>query len=264
MESTFAIPGAVALVEWLLAAALYTFGWYQTKTNADQVADSLALAGLVTALAGVAWLTWDVAANLWLARSSLATELAVSMLAIQLLLSRRRTERLSTLLILAFAIPVQAYAVARLWWQIEVVPSSTGLLPFWAVFRTLTGVVGYASLATCAALIILSYILARMKNKVSGDRLTAAAGLPALEWRSCQIALIALSISLWVGLIRSWWGLGQVMVAGSSWALVSWLLLVAGTYGLVQGAFPRRLARALVVLAGAVGLAAVLMLAGTA
>jgi hypothetical protein len=262
MESIFAIPGAVALVEWFLAAALYTLGWYRTKTNADQVADGLALAGLVTALAGVAWLTWDVAANLWLARSSLATELAVSILAIQLILSRRRTERLSTLLTLAFAIPVQAYAVGRLWWQVEVVPS-TGLLSFWTAFRTLTGVVGYASLATSTALIILSFVLARMKNKVPGDRLTAAVGLSALVWRSCQIALIALSVSLWAGLIRSWWGLGQVMVDGLGWALVSWLLLVAGTYGLVQGAVFRGLARALLVLACAVGLVAVLMLAGT-
>jgi hypothetical protein len=261
MESTYAIPGAVALVEWLLAAALYTFGWYRTKYNSDQVADGLAVAGLVTALAGVAWLTWDVAANLWSARSSLATELAVSMLAIHMILSRRRTERLSTLLTLAFVIPVQAYAVGRLWWQVEVVPS-TELLPFWTAFRTLTGVVGYASLAAGAALITLSYILAWMKGKIPVDRLTAAAGLPALEWRSCQIALIALSISLWAGLIRSWWGLGQVIVDGSGWALVSWLLLVAGTYSLVQGAVPRGLARALLVLACAVGLAAALMMAG--
>jgi hypothetical protein len=261
MDSVYAIPGAVALVEWLLAAALYTVGWYRTRYDSNQVADGLALAGLVTALAGVVWLTWDVGANLWLARSSLATGLAVSTLAVHLALSHRRTERLSSLFTLAFAIPVQAYAVGRLWWQVEVVPS-TEVLPFWTALRTLTGLVGYGSLTTGVALITLSYIVARMKSRISVDRLMPTAGLPALEWRSSQIALIALSISLWVGLIRSWWGLGQVMVDGFGWALVTWLLLVAGTYGLMQGAVPRGLARALLALACAVGLAAVLMMAG--
>jgi hypothetical protein len=58
-------------------------------------------------------------------------------------------------------------------------------------------------------------------------------------------------------LIYAWWGLGQVMADGLAWALIIWLLLAAGAYGLLQGAAPPRLARVLLVLAGVVACATI-------
>jgi hypothetical protein len=257
MDSIYAAPGTMVLVEWLLAAVLYTVGWYQSKYGLRRVSDGLALAGLVTALASVGWLAWDVSPKLALARSSLATGLAVSALAVYAVVAHRRTERLSALAMLGFAIPLQAYAVGRLWWGIEVAPPDI-FLPLWMTLRTLTGLVGYGALIVAATVIILSFALSRTRGQLSMDQLTAAAGLSALEWRSWRIALIALSVSLSAGLIRSWWGLGQVMAGGFVWALITWLLLVAGAYGLTQGALPRRPARVLLVLACAVAIIAVL------
>jgi hypothetical protein len=261
IDSIYAAPGAIVLVEWLLAAVLYVVGWYQSKYGLRRVSDGLALAGLVTALASVGWLAWDVSPKLALARSSLATGLAVSALAVYAVLAHRRTERLSAFGMLGFAIPMQAYAVGRLWWGVEVVPSGI-FLPLWVTLRTLTGLVGYGALIVAATVIILSFALSRARGQLSADQLTAAAGLSTLEWRSWRIALIALSVSLSMELIRSWWGLGQVMAGGFVWALVTWLLLVAGAYGLAQGALRRRPARVLLVLAGAIAIVAAVMMGG--
>lgn len=275
MDSVYALPGLVALAEWFLAAMLYVVGWYRTKYSLNRAGDGLVLAGLVTTLAGVAWLGWDVSANLVLARSSLAAGLAVAMLAVYALLARRRTERLSALAILGLAIPIQAYAAGRLWWGGEVVPPAT-FMPLWLVFRVATGLVGYGGLAVAATAITLSFTLSRMptyrsplgidppqgRDKFSPAWVVAAMGLSALEWRSVQIALVALSVSLSAGLIRSWWGLGQVMADGITWALITWLFLAAGAYGLMQGAVARRLARALFLFACVIGAVAVLTISG--
>lgn len=261
MDSVYAIPGAVALLEWLLAAALYAVAWHRMKYGLNRMGDGLAVAGLVTSAVGIAWLAWDGLANLALGRSGLATGLAASTLIVYAVLAHRRMERLSAFLVLGFAIPIQAYAVGRLWWGVEAVPPGM-FLPLWLAFRTLAGLVGYGGLAVGATMIVLSFVLTRMRGKLSVDRLTAAVGLPALEWRSLQIALVALSASLSVELIRSWWGLGQVMADGLTWALITWLLLTAGIYGLMQGGAPRRPARALLVLACVVELVAVLTMAG--
>jgi hypothetical protein len=261
MDSIYAAPGAMVLVEWLLAAVLYAVGWYRSKYGLRRVSDGLALAGLVTALASIGWLAWDVSPKLALARSSLATGLAASELAVYAVLAYRRPERLSALGVLGFAIPIQAYAVGRLWWGAETVPSGI-FLPLWMILHTLTGLVGYGALIVAATAITLSFTLSRMRGQLSADQLTAAVELSTLEWRSWRIALIALSVSLSTGLIRSWWGLGQVMAGGSVWALITWLLLVAGSYGLTQGALPRRLARVLLVLAGVVAIVAVVTMGG--
>jgi hypothetical protein len=113
-----------------------------------------------------------------------------------------------------------------------------------------------------AMLILLSFTLTRIQNRLSVEHLAAAIGLPALEWQSWQIALVALSLSLSIGLIRSWWGLGLVILGGVPWALITWLLLAASAYGFIQGAAHRRTGRALLVLACAVGIVSVLTLAG--
>jgi hypothetical protein len=110
-------------------------------------------------------------------------------------------------------------------------------------------------------MILLSFILTRIQNKLSTQHLTAAIGLPALEWQSWQIALVALSLSLSMGLVRIWWGLGQVIVGGVPWALITWLLLAASAYGLMQGATHRRSARAILVLACVIGIVSVLTMA---
>jgi hypothetical protein len=60
-----------------------------------------------------------------------------------------------------------------------------------------------------------------------------------------RLALAALSVSLSLVLVRSWWGLGQVVGGGLVWSAVAWLLLAAGTYGLTQKGISRRLYLAL-------------------
>jgi hypothetical protein len=261
MGTLYAIPGTVALVEWLVAFVLFAASWYRTKYDLNRVGDSLVLAGLVTGLAGVVWLASDVSVELALTRSSRVTGLSVSALTIYATLAYRRTERLSALAMLSFTIPIQAYAVGRLWWGIEVVPPQV-LMPVWMALGTLMGLVGYGGLAVAAAMIALSFVLYRVREKLPADRLAAAAGLPALEWRSLQIAVVTLTASLSIGLFRLWWGLGQVMAGGLIWALVTWFLLMAGVYGLLGGGVPRRPARALLVLACGVGVLAVLTLTG--
>ena len=259
MDFVYVIPGIVALIEWLLAAVLYAVGWYRLKSGLNRFGDSLVVAGLVTALGGVAWLLWAAALHLGLIRSSLATGLAGSALIVYAVLAHRRDERLTAMAMLSFAIPVHAFAIAQwLWWGTGAsLPEA--FLPLWTALRALTGLVGYGGLAMSAMMILLSFTLTRTQNRLSVDHLRAAIGLPALEWQSWQIALVALSLSLSVGLIRTWWGLGQMIARGISWALITWLLLAASAYGLMQGAAHRRSARALLVLAGGVGIVSVLL-----
>ncbi len=262
IDFVYVIPGIVALVEWLLAAILYAVGWYRLKSDLNRFGDSLVVAGLVTALGSATWLVWATALNLGVIRSTLATGLAGAALVVYAVLAHRRNERLSALAMLGFAIPVQAFAMAQLlsWGAETSLPEA--FLPLWVALSTLTGLVAYGGLAMSAMMILLSFTLTRTQNKLSLDHLTAAIGLPALEWQSWQIALVALSLSLSIGLIRAWWGLGQVIVGGISWALVTWLLLAASAYGLIQGTAHHRSARALLVIAGAVGIVSVLIMAG--
>ncbi len=259
MDFVYVIPGIVALVEWLLAAILYAIGWYRLKSGLNRFGDSLVAAGLVTALGGVVWQVWASALHPGLIRSSLATGLAGSALVVYAAIAHRRDERLSALAMLAFAIPVHAFAIAQwLWWGTGAsLPEA--FLPLWTALRTLTGLVGYGGLAMSAMMILLSFILTRTQKRLSVEHLRAAKGLPVLEWKSWQIALVALSLSLSVGLIRTWWGLGQMIAGGMSWALITWLLLAASAYALMQGATHRPLARALLFLAGGVGIVSVLL-----
>jgi hypothetical protein len=262
MDFVYVVPGIAALIEWLLAAVLYAVGWYRLKSNLNRLGDSLVVAGLVTALGGAAWLVWATTPKLGLIRSSLAIALAVSALVVYAVLARRRKERLSALAMLVFAISVQALAVAGLLLQWGAESSLRGaFLPLWMALRALTALVGYGGLAVSAMMILLSFILTRIQNRLSLEHLAAAIGLPALEWQSWQMALVALSLSLSIGLIRSWWGLGQVMVGGDAWALITWLLLAASAYALIRGGVHHRSARALLVLACAVGIVSVLSMA---
>ena len=262
MGFVYAIPGVVALIEWLLAAALYALGWYRARFSFNRVGDSLVLAGIVTSLAGVAWLTWNISPWLLLARSSLATGLAISALAIYAVLAYRRIERLSAFLILGFAIPAQAYAIGRLWWKIEAAPEEI-FLPLWMAFRAATGLLGTGALGVSVAMIVLAFAFYRVRDHLPQERLLpGAAGLSALKWQSLRIALAALSVSLSFEVIRSWLGLGQVLRVGFVWSLITWLLVVAGAYGLMQGAIPRRAAHAILILAFAVAIGAALTMAG--
>ena len=262
MDLAYTIPGAAALIAWLLAAALYAVGWNRIKTGLNQFGDSLGVVGLITAAGGAVWLAWDAPRNLTLIRSSLTSGLAVSALVVYVVLGHRRRERLSALAMLIFAIPIQAVAVGQLFGHgVEVFLPET-FLPLWMLLRTLTGLVGYSGLAVSAMMILLISALARMKERLSVDQLAAGIGLRALEWKSWQIALVALSVSVSIGLIRTWWGTGQVMLGGNNWALITWLLVAASAIGLMQGATAPRLARVLVVLACVVGAFSVLTVAG--
>jgi hypothetical protein len=263
MDALYVLPSAVALAEWLLACLLYALGWYRAKYVLNRVGDSLAVAGLATALANVAWLAWELSpslasrpAGLALTKSSLATGLAASAVVVYAVLAHRRTERLSAFMVLGLGVLFQAYAVGRLWWGVESVPPAL-FLPGWAAVRLLTGLVGYAGLVVVATCTILSFTLSSLKGRLDADQLSAGIGLWTLQWRSLQIALVAVTASLSVGLIYAWWGLGQVMADGLAWALIIWLLLAAGAYGLLQGAAPSRLARVLLVLAGVVACATI-------
>ena len=262
MEFSYVMSGIVVLVEWILAAVIYAVGWYRSKDDLNPLGDALAVAGVVTALVGIIiWLAWSAPVDLALIQSSLASGLAVSALSIYTVLSRRRRERLSASAMLTTAILVQAYAVGRLWLGGEAIQPEV-FLPAWMVIRTVTGLAGYGGLAVAATLILLSFALSRMGGRLPDDRLKAVEDLSRLEWQSLQIALVALSASLSVGLICFWWGLGQVLVGGSAGALVTWLLLTAGVYSLMQDAVPLRLARVLLVVAFLVGVVASLTMAG--
>jgi hypothetical protein len=262
MGVVYAIPGAAVLIEWFLAAALYALGWYRAQRSFNRVGDSLALAGVVTSLAGVTWLAWDTMPELALARSSLATGLAVSMLAVYAVLAGQRPERLSGLLVLGLAIPAQAYAVGRLWWQVEAAPRAV-FLPLWMVLRAATGLVGTGALGVGVAMIALTLAFYRTRDRLpEGRHAPGAVELSTLRWRSVYVALVALSVSLSFDLARSWLGLGQVMEDGFVWSLIAWLLVTAGAYGWMQGAIPRRLAHPLLVLAWAAAIGAVLSMAG--
>lgn len=257
MDAVYAAPGAAALVEWLLACALYALGWYRTKHILYRVGDSLVLAGLVAALAGVAWLSWELATGLALTTSSLATGLASSALIVYAVLAHPRTERLSACMVLSFAVLVQAYALGRLWWGVEVVPPGV-FLPGWMALQILAGLAGGGALVVSAGMIILSFTLLKLQARLSPAQWSAGARLGTLERSSWQIALVALSLSLSIGLIRSWWGWGRPGGDGFAWSLVTWLLLTAAVYGLMQGALSRRLARALLVVASGMAIIAVL------
>jgi hypothetical protein len=259
MDFVYVIPGVAALIEWLLAAALYAIAWRRMESGPNRFGDGLVVAGMVTALGGAAWLVWAGTLNPALIRSSLGAGWAVSALVVYAVLAHRRKERLSALAMLVFAILLQAFAVAALllqWGAQASLPKA--FLPLWTALRTLTGLVGYGGLAMSAMLILLSFTLTRIQQKLSVEHLTAAIGLPTLEWQSRQIALVALSLSLSIGLSRSWWGLGLVILGGIPWALITWLLLAASAYGYIQGAAHRRTARALLVLAFAVGIVSLL------
>jgi hypothetical protein len=262
MGVIYVIPGAAVLIEWFLAAALYAFGWRRAQRGFNRGGDGLVLAGVVTSLAGVAWLAWDVAPGLAFARSSLATGLAVSMLAIYAVLIRWRAERRPVFLILGLAIPAQAYAVGRLWWQVEAAPRAV-FLPLWMVLRAVTGLIGTGALGVGVAMIVLALAFYRTRDWLPEGRHTlGAVELSTLQWRSVYVALVALSASLSFDLARSWLGLGQVMEDGFVWSLIAWLLVTAGACGLMQEAIPRRLAHPLLVLALAAAIGAVLSMAG--
>ena len=237
MELLYTLPGAAALFEWFLAAVLYAASWRWPRRSLGRVGDSLAVAGMVTTVADVAWRTWMAAPALAFARSSLVAGLAVATLAVYAALAAHRTERLSAFLLLALAIPAQAYAVGRLWWGVELIPQDAfGLL--WLIPGVLTGLVGAAALGVGAATLGLA-----AASEKAPDRLPAlqAAELPALGAGAVDLALVNLGMSLAFVLTRSWWGLGQVVSDGLVWSAVAWLLLAAGTYGLTQEGISRRL-----------------------
>jgi hypothetical protein len=243
MELVYTLPGLAALLEWFLAAALYAAGWRWPRRNFDRVGDSLVVAGMVTALADVAWQAWVIGPALALARSSLVTGLAVATLAVYAALAARRTERLSAFLILALAVPAQAYAMGRLCWKVEVIPQET-FGPLWLALGVLAGLLGAGALGVG----VTTIGLAAASEKVQ-DRLPVleATQLRALSSRAVRLALVTLSVSLSLVLVRAWWGLGQVPSGGLVWSSVAWLLLAAGMVGWLQKGISRRLALALLV-----------------
>jgi hypothetical protein len=262
MNLAYTIPGLATLIEWFSAAALFAVGWYWIKPGLNRFGDGLVVAGLVTAAGGAVWLAWDRSLNQALVRSSLTTGLAVSALVVYVILGHRRAERLSVLSMLIFAIPVQAAAVILMFGSGAEVILPEPFLPLWMVLRTLTGLAGYGALAVSAMMILLIFALVRVRERLSVDQWAAGLGLRSLEWRAWQIALVALSISVSIGLLRAWWGTGQMLVGGLQWALITWLLVAASAVGLMQGATRSRLARTLLVLACVVGIVSVLVMAG--
>jgi hypothetical protein len=241
MELVYTLPAMAALLEWFLAAVLYAAGWRWPRRDLDRMGDSLAVAGMVTALADVAWQAWNTTPALALARSSLVTGLAVAALAVYAALAARRTERLSAFLILALVVPAQAYAIGWLWWRAEVIPQDV-FGPIWLALGALAGLVGAGALGVGAATIGLAVASEKAQDRLPGFEV---AELPALGERALRLALAALSVSLSLVLVRSWWGLGQVVGGGLVWSAVAWLLLAAGTYGLTQKGISRRLYLAL-------------------
>jgi hypothetical protein len=261
MSTIYAISGTVALIEWVAAAVLFAVGWYATRKSLDRWGDGLAVAGLFTASVGMILLVWDRIVNLTLSQSSLATGFAVCLLVVYACFARSRPERLSALAVLGLAIPAQAYAVGQLWRGFQE-RAQLAFLPIWQALCILAGLLGYASLAVAALMIVLSFVLVRTADRLSDSQLFAARDLVSVAWWSIQVAMVALTLSLAAGLIRAWWGLGQVVAVDLRWALITWLLMSSGFYSLRQGALPRRLARGLLVLAALAGIAGVLAMGG--
>jgi hypothetical protein len=246
------LPGAATLFEWLLAAVLYAASWrWPRRSWLGRAGDSLAVAGMATALADIAWRTGIAAPALAFARSSLVTGLAVALLAVYAGLAAHRAERLSAFLLLALAIPAQAYAVGRLWWGVEVIPQDA-FGPLWLIPGVLTGLAGAGALGVGAATMSLA-----AASEKAPDRwpVLQAAELPVLGQVAVRLALINLSVSLALILARVWWGLGQVVSGGLAWLAVAWLLLAASAYGPMPEGSSRRLWLALLVpaFAAAVG-----------
>jgi hypothetical protein len=231
------LPGAATLFEWLLAAVLYAASWrWPRRSWLGRAGDSLAVAGMVTALVDIAWRTGIAALALAFARSSLVTGLAVAMLAVYAGLAAHRAERLSAFLLLALAIPAQAYAVGRLWWGAEVVPQDAfGLL--WLIPGVLTGMAGAGALGVGAAAMSLAAAFEKAPDRWP---VLQAAELPVLGQVAVHLALINLSMSLALILARAWWGLGQVASGGLAWLAVAWLLLAASARGLLPEGSSRR------------------------
>jgi hypothetical protein len=246
------LPGAATLFEWLLATVLYAASWrWPRRSWLGRVGDSLAVAGMVTALADIAWRAGIAAPALAFARSSLVTGLAVATLAVYAGLAAHRIERLSAFLLLAVAIPAQAYAVGRLWWGVEAIPQDA-FGPLWLIPGLLTGLVGAGALGVGAAMMGLAAASEKAPDQLSALQ---AAELPVLGEVAVRLALVNLSVSLALVLARAWWGLGQVVSGGLAWSAVAWLLLAAGVYGLMPEGSSRRLWLALLVpaFAAAVG-----------
>jgi hypothetical protein len=256
MEPIYTLPGAVALFEWFLAAVLYATSWRRPRRDFDRTGDSLAVAGMVTAVLGVAWQAWIAAPALVFARSSLVTGLAVATLTVYAALAAHRAERLSAFLLLALVIPAQAYAIGRLWWGGEVIPQDV-FSPLWLIPGVLTGLVGAGALGVGAATMGLAAASEKAPDQLSGLQ---PAELPVLGEKAVHLALINLSVSLALVLVRSWWGLGQVVSGSLVWSVVAWLLLVAATYGLTQGGNSRRLWLALLIPAFAAAIGGLLTL----
>ena len=243
MELVYILPGAAALIEWALAAALYAAGWRRLRRGFGRVGDSLVVAGMVTALADVVWRAWVGVPELALARSSLSTGLAVATLAVYAALAARRTERLSAFLILAFAVPAQAYAVGRLWWKVEVIPQEV-FGPVWLALGVLSGLIGAGALGVGAAMLALAVAPEKVQGRLP---MSEAVKLPVLSEWAVRLALVALSVSASLDLVRAWWGLGQAMSGRLTWLLIAWLLLAAGVVSLAQEGVSRRLSLALLV-----------------
>ncbi len=192
---------------------------------------------MVTAVVDVAWRVSIATPALAFARSSLATGLAVATLAVYAALAAHRAERLSVFPLLAPAILAQAYAVGRLWWGVEGVPQdSFGLV--WLIPGVLTGLAGAGALGVGAAMMGLAAVSEKAPERLPGLQ---AAELLKLGEEAVHLALVNLSVSLALGLARSWWGLGQAVSGGLVWSAVAWLLLAAGAYGLAQPGLSRRL-----------------------
>ncbi|GAB4548414.1 MAG: hypothetical protein Kow0063_43370 [Anaerolineae bacterium] len=258
MDLIYAVPGLVAALEWLLAAILCACGWQRARPDLNRLGDSLGVAGLVTALGGAMWLVWDGPLSLSVMRSSLATGLAVSAWLIHRLLARQRMEGLSSAGISGFALLIQLLAVGQLLFAGEPPPTTLPLGPGSGI---LSGLPGYGGLAVGGVAILLRFGLDRMRDHLADDQSKVAEDLWALEWKSWQVALVALSLSLSISLVQTWWRAGQITQSGIRQALTSWLLLAAGVYGLNTGTTPR-LARALLALAGVIGVISVLTMGG--
>jgi len=238
---------ALTLGVWLLAAVLYAFSWYRARHGLNRLGDGLVLVGLILALVGVALSAADALPGLVLGAGIWATALAVSALAVYAVLARPRSERLSALPVLGLSIVAQTYTLIETGWGVRVNPQPV-FLGTWVVLRNVTAVIGYGALAVGVAMMVLSFVFWRTRRRSVAGRWPMTPDLPTIEARAIRVALVALSCSLGLGLIRSWWGWGQAMRSGFAWALVTWLLLVAGVCGVMLDAIAQRTARILWIL----------------
>jgi hypothetical protein len=253
----FVACGTAAVASWLLAIGFRALQWRQTSNRFRRLADALVWLGVILAMVG--WLGY--AAGDWPrwspVRAVQASGLAIAALSAHAVLARRPGDPLPTLFIDAYAILMQIYAVIIVWVG-SPVGEPAGVLPAWMVARDVTALAASGVLALYVAVVMADLVMAGRERWLAHPVSSTAEHGARVEDTAIRLALVALTLSLSMAMIRGWIGWGEVVHAGQAALLIAWLLATAAFSGMVTGAAPGRLVRGLIALSFLATLVAVL------